>query len=246
MKLLIDVGNTRIKWALWTAGGRAQSGALLHRELDQQAMQDWLGQLPARPLEVRLACVAQPELVAQIQALVQDCWGLGVLQVETACQAGDLRNGYHDWRQLGVDRWLALRAARSRWPAAACLVVDAGTAVTLDGLSAAGEHLGGLILPGLALYAKLLDGSAARLAPLAAGPAPALLPWARDTAAARQQAPALATAALIDRCAAELAAAADGPVQVLLTGGDAGQLQPLLQVPATVHPWLVLEGLALD
>lgn len=251
MRLLVDIGNTRVKWACAGNGPLSEPGAAAHRGADPAALAK---RLPAAGIaSVRLASVARDEVTAAVTGLLERRYGLPVQQVITAPAAGALRNGYRDWRQLGVDRWLALRAAHASAPGEAACIVDAGTAVTVDSLAPGGHHLGGLILPGLGLLDGLLDHAGTGLPALNAGDTGGNVPssppvyWQKDTSSARLQGPPLALAALVERaCEALGRFASPAPVRLLLTGGDAGRLAGLLGRPAELRPLLVLEGLALD
>lgn len=253
MRLLVDIGNSRVKWATAGAGPLSAPGAALHRGADPAALAALLAGLPAGAASIRLASVARDEVTSMVTALLEQRYGLPVERVVTAPAAGGLRNGYRDWRQLGVDRWLALRAAHAAAPGEAACIVDAGTAVTVDSLAPGGHHLGGLILPGLGLLDGLLDRAGTGLPALSlpdnAANVPASPPeyWQTDTSSARLHGPPLALAALVERaCEALGRFASRGPVRLLLTGGDAGRLAGWLGQPAELRPLLVLEGLALD
>ena len=134
----------------------------------------------------------------------------------------------------------ALIGARSLSAEAAC-VVDCGTAVTADALSAHGEHLGGLILPGLVLMRHSLLAGTADVRPSGAADV-ALL--ARNTAGAVLAGTLYALVAAVDRIAADVSAEIDGKVELFLTGGDAALLLPLLGRRWRHEPELVLRGLA--
>ncbi|MCC5794985.1 MAG: type III pantothenate kinase [Chromatiales bacterium] len=249
MKLLVDLGNSRVKWACMEGGRFTASGAFEHLGLGPQALASEVGRIPGCPHEVRLSSVADSGLSAALRKALAGRFGCPLRVAATARSAGRLLNGYHDHRQLGVDRWLALRAAQAEWPERPCIVIDAGTAVTLDALAASGQHLGGLILPGLRLVNTLLAERAAALSGLATAGLPEVAGtwWARDTASACASGPLLALVALIERCVAELAhGERRDQVQLVLTGGDAGQLAQLLPPATALRPQLVLSGLALD
>jgi type III pantothenate kinase len=166
--------------------------------------------------------------------------------------AGGLRNGYREPRQLGVDRWLALRGACAREPQSAACVIAAGTAFTLDLVLPGGEHLGGLIVPGLSLMQEALKGATGNLARLSAEDPP---PVGAESAGSGLVAQATGEAmvrgalwALASLAAHHLAALRDRVpgARLIVTGGDAPQLLSLLPTSAEHRPHLVLEGLALD
>jgi type III pantothenate kinase len=253
VKLLVDIGNSRVKWACAGNGPLSAPGAAVHRGTDPALLAEWLTALPAGIDSIRLASVARNEVTAAVTELLERRYGRPVEHVETAAAAGALRNGYRDWRQLGVDRWLALRAAHASSPDEAACIVDAGTAVTVDSLAPGGHHLGGLILPGMGLLEGLLDQAGTGLQAQNTGdpdgnvPPSAQCYWQTDTSSARRHGPPLALAALVERaCMALARIATPAPVRLLLTGGDAERLAGWLGRSVELRPLLVLEGLALD
>jgi len=157
-RLLIDAGNSRIKWAC------SQGDDLLAVE---QLPVSLAGDLSFSDRaydavrEVWVSNVAGTEVERSIRAAcAQRDWTQHFIRAQAA-QCG-VRNGYQSAAQLGSDRWAALIAAWHR-VGAACLVVNSGTATTIDALSAQGEFLGGLILPGLELMQRSLTGATAQL-----------------------------------------------------------------------------------
>lgn len=258
MKLLVDIGNTRVKWAWLGGDGELRDAAGLAH--GGGVPTGWPGIVLGgrQPDAVFTASVTAPGLAA---ALLGPLVPAGVVldQAVVEREAAGVRNGYADPRQLGVDRWLAVLAARARYPTAVC-VVDAGTAVTVDAVDASGQHLGGFIVPGADLMRRTLlertggIAAAARLAG-AAGPAPAAGsgtasppwpgPWGRDTDACIRRGARLALACLVRGCMEALAPPGGEPAALVLTGGDAAELRGALDRPADLRPNLVLEGLAL-
>lgn len=241
MKLLLDLGNSRLKWALaaqahWTQGAleapEGRLGPALLEVLPGGAEIDaiWLS-------SVRGGAAA--ELLSES---LRAALGLPVRHARSESARGCLRNAYLEPSQLGVDRWLAMLGA---WrPGQPLLVVDAGTGLTLDAVDADGKHLGGLILPGPTLLAETLPQRARQLPPARLDPATAAAcPWARDTASALGHAALLACAALIERMLDRLRASHPAR-RLVLTGGAADLLIPLLAGPLEHEPDLVLRGLA--
>ncbi len=155
MLLLVDAGNTRVKWAAARTGAAAgdwiASGALAHDELPALASQ-WQS-LPLPFTQVLVANVAGAAVAARIEAALAagaPHW----FRSQAAC-AGVV-NGYRDPGQLGCDRFASQIGARHRHPGRALLVVTAGTATTVDALDASGRFIGGMILPGLRTMAQSL------------------------------------------------------------------------------------------
>jgi type III pantothenate kinase len=240
LDLLVDIGNTSLKWSPCEWGGLGAMRAVRHHgaiPIDLHAAWDGL----PRPARVLVASVAPRALTLALDAVCRSRWGLAAELVRVDPRLGGVRPAYAEPRKLGVDRWLALIAARRRSPGPA-LIVDAGTAVTYDLLLADGRHLGGLILPGIEMMRdSLLAGTnVPRLEP-----AEAPLPWAADTASGIGIGSIEAPAALAERLLARLAATAGQTPTLLLTGGDAERLRPSIAAPLRVAPDLVLEGLSL-
>lgn len=156
--LLLDIGNSRCKWARVATGRWAERGVLDNVQID--ALASVFAQLPA-PSRILVSNVAGDEMAAHLRALLSIWACVPTFVVARAEQCG-VRNGYQYPQQLGSDRWVALIGA---WQhvRGACLVVNCGTATTVDALSAAGEFIGGLILPGMALMRRSLDDRTAQL-----------------------------------------------------------------------------------
>lgn len=243
MKLLLDLGNTRLKWCLHDGRSPGPVEALPHGGPDfLPALEQRLRALPSG-LEPHWVSVAAASIEAGVLDAVQARFG-PARRHRTQASAPGLVCAYADPQRLGADRWLALRGAISR-VSPPLLVVNAGTALTLDAVDADGRHLGGLILAGIEAQAAGLLQRAPHLQGGAAPPSPAEF-WARDTREAVAHAPWQAAAGLIERALRRLASQmpAHGP-QLLLAGGDAQRLAELLEPPALLEPDLVLHGLAL-
>ena len=176
-------------------------------------------------------------------------FGSPVLLARPVPLAAGLVNGYRDPSQLGVDRWLAMRAALTRQPGPWC-VVDAGTATTIDLVAAGGQHLGGVIIPGPTLMGSALRRETGDLDRLAGAVDPPGSPADHDSFGGRDTGTAIslgiwrATAGLVAQARTSLGAPRV-PVNVLVTGGDGPALIPWLGGSPGSCPLLVLEGLAL-
>lgn len=239
--LLLDLGNTNLKWAWLKQGAAGDSRSLSHRELGvAPALSTHWTDLPA-PERILAASVLAPERNQELSDWTRKQWGCEPQFLRAEAEALGVCNGYDEPGQLGVDRWLALIAVHRLHPGAAC-VVDCGSAVTIDVVSAAGHHLGGVILPGLGLMRESLRQSTAipRWRDL---PANQLLATRTDAAIAAGGVNAVA--ALVVRVVAEAAGRLKETPAVILTGGDASRVQAALTLPCTIEPDLVLQGLAL-
>jgi type III pantothenate kinase len=235
MILLIDMGNTRLKWAMAEHGQLHGQAALANVQLDRETLKQQWQTLPT-PQQVAIACVSASPLLTLVQSISHELWPEAtIVQAKSQAQALGVTNAYQQPEKLGVDRWLALIAAHWHYPTAVC-VVDCGTAITVDLLEANGEHRGGYISPGLALMKKSLaqGTNALPLIDTSYPDQPAL-----STEAAIHSGTLLAARGLIEHVLATRAA----PSQLLLTGGDAHIIAEHLNIPAEIDNDLVLRGL---
>lgn len=231
MKLLIDAGNTRIKWALLAGETWTHLPAVAITQAHTLAAQ--IATFPALN-SVWVSNVAGENIAQYIQAACA-ARQLPVQFVRAQKSYAGVSNLYHTPAQLGADRWMALIAAWQMFGRAA-LVVNCGTATTIDALSARGEFLGGLIVPGIALMQHSLVANTAQLQENAGQYAV----FPRNTADAIYSGALCATAAAIARQYEQLN---DPHAPLILSGGAAQALQDLLKLPVTWVDDLVLQGL---
>lgn len=237
MKLLVDIGNTRVKWASADAGRLTPAQARAHDgDLSRCFERAW-GSAPA-PSRVVTVCVAGPAREAALSAWVERNWGLQAEILRATTAVPGLDNEYSDPSQLGVDRWAAVVAAYTHAPGQACCVVDCGSAATIDFVDAAGAYRGGVIVPGLQLMRRSLATGTASLPEVA--DAAVVLPG-RDTAGAIATGTLLGLAALVDGLVGRMTSQCPDAV-LFLTGGDAAVLLPYLARAYCHRPDLVLEG----
>lgn len=178
MYLLFDVGNTRLKWAavessqhpsdqqkkLWPYSGSINTQSLQSPE-HRQELADYISKTLPKPDVIGFSCVAGTEAVNHLRALFPQWADLHWRQLRGDSTYEGLRSLYQDPSKLGADRWAAIIAARALSKSTS-LIVNAGTATTIDLLGSNGVHYGGWILPGLHLMQKSLETHTAAL-PLA-------------------------------------------------------------------------------
>lgn len=239
MILELDVGNSRIKWRQWeenTSTVQLEGAAADLAELFQQL------QLDESPESVRLCSVRNPESTERIVEFIAYQWNLPVQIAKVTQSHAGVTNQYDDVSKLGVDRWLAMLAAFHR-AKGACVIVDSGTAVTIDVLDARGMHNGGFILPGLKLMGDSLEGNTGIRLSAQESVDSVLLGHSTDSAV--RNAAMAAVISLIRRVLNELCPSGES-VGLFLSGGDAERLAAnLADVDPQVRSGLVMEGLAI-
>lgn len=233
MRLLIDAGNTRIKWALVEGREWLRSGDLPTVQAEELP-RHLSGVVDVR--QIWVSNVAGEAAAGHVRKLHVGPHEAPNFVVARATQCG-VCNGYDDPAQLGSDRWAALIAA---WHliGRSCLVATSGTATTVDALSAKGEFVGGLIVPGIELMQRSLAAATAQLGTLRG----------RYASFPTNTADALRSGAIQASCGAigrqhELLGDPDAPV--VLGGGAAEVLREHLNLPLVVVDNLVLQGLLL-
>ncbi len=235
--LLIDLGNTHCDWGVAVEGRIIRRGKLpaaeFHRLSDA-------AELPCGiPFRTFIASVAGNELTSRLAVHLRRTWGKDPVLLSAEPEAFGVRNGYTQPTRLGVDRWLALVGAYALSPEPAC-IVDCGSAITIDLLAEHGKHLGGVILPGIAMMERALM-SETHIAPHDASLAPTFA--AQDTGTAIYSGAILAASGLAEHAYDSLAAKAGVQPRLIVTGGAAPLLLGTLH-PAWIHePDLVLLGM---
>jgi type III pantothenate kinase len=233
--LLVDAGNSRVKWALASSdaplGQWHAQGALAHADLDE-LREAWHGRGIVRAV---IANVAGAALRERLETFLPP--GVHTEWFASGAQRAGLRNGYRNAAQLGCDRFAAAIGARALAPGRAVVVATCGTATTVDAVSADGLFVGGMILPGLALMASSLARNTAQLPQVAPGAAPPPL-LADNTDDAIVSGCLAAQAGAIERaCAAHRADVC------IVSGGAAPYIAPALNVAYRMRDNIVLVGL---
>jgi len=244
MQALVDIGNTRIKWALYDGKNLGQHGNAVHRGVADAALQTFAREVPRTVTRVIVANVAGDVMERRLRAVIGGRAEIDF--VATTAERFGVRCAYAEPHRLGVDRWLGVLAAHTLAAGPAC-VIGAGTAVTFDAVAGDGAHLGGLILPGARLFASALDRNTSNIG---ATPLPAAAPkgvalLGRDTATAVGHGAMLAIASALDRAVRAVEPRVGAAPRVYITGGDAPDLRDWLETKVEPRADLVLEGLAL-
>lgn len=225
--LVIDAGNSRIKWGLHDGGVWRIQGASNNSDPDELAS-SWKKLDPAAVIG---SCVTGKETQSRLECLFP---GLQFNWVRPDAFQCGVTNGYDKADQLGPDRWAALIGARPQLPEGG-LVIGLGTAMTVDVLSPDGKFEGGIIAPGLQLMQQALSDATC----LNPGAGHFDFP-SRNTRDAIHSGAILALSGAIEKIARQL-----GEPQCILSGGDAAKLFPHIHARAVIVDNLVLEGLVL-
>jgi len=241
MNLLLDIGNSRIKWALsgdgeWRSGEPLLRGDKAFKDIARPA---WKELQP--PERVIVSSVAGDGYNKTVRTWVKRRWKLDAefLVADESCCG--VVNAYRQPERLGADRWACLLAAHDLYRGPVC-IVDCGSAVTIDALAADGRHLGGLIVPGLdMMMSALTRGAPGIVVGEADGQEVSLL--GRDTASAVRGGTLYAVVSLLDRVYADIAAELGRSMTRVITGGDAERVLPLLSAAPRHEPEMVLKGL---
>jgi len=243
--LAIDVGNTRLKWAQYASpqpgAALLAHGAVFLETIDNLAETEWKRLSPPASM---LGSIVAGEGVKRRVEEQMEIWDIVPRWVVSSAHAAGVTNGYDHPNRLGTDRWVALIGARHRvlsmGPPRPVLVVMVGTAVTVDALDASGRFLGGLILPGFGLMLRALEMGTAGLK----APTGEVVDFPTNTSDALMSGGAHAMAGAVERIYRRLRAHCGEEPVLLMTGGAAVKLAPIITDLAfeTVDA-LIFEGL---
>lgn len=237
--LVLDLGNSRWKLGIATTGELGPVGSGVYGDVD--GLEAALESVGATVDRLLVASVAGPAVGPPLIDKLERRLGLAAHVVDSTQPMPNVRTGYRRPDQLGVDRLLAMVAARARTQRPLC-VIDAGTAVTLDFVSADGQHLGGFILPGIRLFRDCLLAHTAIPSDEVVHERDLL---GRDTPTAVALGARYAVSGIVETFLSGSRALFPGrKVEVVIGGGDADQFTPLLPQPCSKLEDLVLRGLA--
>ncbi len=236
--LTIDIGNTSIKWAVWNEAHIVQTGS---REYSKQrpdaVFAMWNDMQPEK--RVMVSCVAGRPVEQALRDWMRLHWSIVPEFLRSTAKRGDVINAYTDPSQYGVDRWAALLGAHMHYDDPVC-IIDAGTAITVDLLDAAGVHHGGRILPGLQMMRDALLKGTAGIHQADGEPSA----FANNTADAVSSGTLhMLQAALIEICSSAGQYLGNN-MKIIITGGMSEQIMSLPGMPGMLHePDLVMKGL---
>ena len=242
--LAIDVGNTRLKWALYqnphaNAPVLAQGAEFLDN-IDKLAEGAWSA-LPAP--ERMLGCVVAGEAVRKRVEAQMELWDVAAQWVVPSTAEAGIHNGYDVPTRLGADRWVAMigawHRALAQGPARPMVVVMVGTAVTVDAINADGEFLGGLILPGHGIMLRALETGTAGLRV----PTGDVREFPTNTSDALTSGGTYAIAGAVERMVQHMRQHCGVEPKCIMTGGAGWKMAPSMSLQFELVDNLIFDGL---
>ncbi len=243
--LLLDVGNSRLKWGVLDDGNIRRTGHISQEKIRDQGLSVLTTKLPRRVDAVRASNVAGTSFATRLSGVIGLHCNADVHFARSEKRGWGVTNSYRQVRRLGVDRWVAMVGAWAEVQSA-CLIVDAGTAVTLDAIDDEGVHLGGQIIPGLETMLDALSSATSEIPLIKASSrqvAGEIKMFGKNTAAAVREGAQNAVAGAVERAIRTLRSNAYDPT-IILTGGGAARILGALEDAPLHRPNLVLHGLA--
>ncbi len=242
--LAIDVGNTRLKWALYDrprpGAALLAQGAQFLENIDKLADGDWAGL--AEPGRM-LGCIVAGEAVRRRVEEQMELWDVTPQWVVPSPAEAGLTNGYDHPTRLGADRWVAMIGAwhrmRAQGPARPMVVVMVGTAVTVEAVSPEGRFLGGLILPGHGIMLRALESGTAGLHV----PTGDVREFPTNTSDALTSGGTYAIAGAVERMVQHVRGQFGGEPVCVMTGGAGWKMAPSMSVPFDLVDNLIFDGL---
>lgn len=244
MILELDCGNTFIKWRVLSMSGlEVKAGGVVGS--DEELLAHLATSPSLQPSRCRLVSVRSEEETAALTRALQERFGVESLVAQPAIQQAGVSNGYEAYERLGLDRWVAVLGA-FRMANGACVVIDLGTAVTSDFITAQGSHLGGFICPGLSLMRNQLRTHTRRIRydDYSAEQAKSTLTPGRSTVEAVERGCVLMLRGFVETQLNHARAYWGENFTLFLTGGDAVYVAGAYP-QAKVVPDLVFQGLAI-
>jgi len=242
--LLVDIGNTRVKWATLRGSKQSRMQAAAHQD-SGLALRALVRDAPRDVSRVIVVSVVAEALSRVLDDAARRRFDVAPEYIASSRRACGVTNSYRDTWRLGADRWVSSIGAHALAGGRAVVIANVGTALTIDAVAAGGRHRGGAIIPGpKVMVESLLSGTHGIRRRAQGGDASVRSMFATDTASALAAGSQFAAAAFIDRAVAEAALAFRSRPVLFLTGGAAPTLERHLVTRAREVPDLVLRGLA--
>jgi type III pantothenate kinase len=242
--MLLDIGNSAVKWAIREHGEMTRRGRFCHKDEDFSEQAETAWEAMQRPDRVAVANVAGTGMERNVVAWTEAHWAITPQFVRVTGQAAGVTNAYTEPGTLGIDRWAAMIAAYHEYSGPVC-IIDCGTAITIDVVDVEGQHRGGLIAPGIGMMKRCLHSETAeiRITPAKENQPVTLL--ACGTREAIDKGVGYMGSAMIDRVVADIVAEYGEHTTLVITGGDVDSVLPLSGWQPHYDPDLVLKGIAI-
>ncbi len=241
MNLLIDIGNSRVKWAQQLNEGLQSCDACCYEK--GKLLESFVPALAniSKPDRIIVSNVAGEKIARELSGYLDSKWSVLPVYLEVRDGAAGVTIAYDDITQLGMDRWLTMLAAWNYYRKAVC-IVDCGTALTVDVVTAAGHHQGGYIVPGLKLMSDALHSRTQQINSIFDGNAS--LKLGRNTSECISNGALAAVSALIDAVFDEVIREHGSDSHCIITGGYAEDIRRSLSADVDYDAHLVLNGIA--
>ncbi|HET8807330.1 MAG TPA: type III pantothenate kinase [Methylophaga sp.] len=242
MKLLIDIGNCRVKWAILDDSGLSASQSFERKNTGLKVQFNKIWKSLKDVDAIWVSNVAGDKIASQFTEWAEKTWQITPNFVQSEAKRFGVSNAYDKPETLGIDRWLGLVAVRQHLQKACC-IIDCGTAITVDILTANGQHQGGFILPGLGLMRTTLAAGTDALTEKTDDVAFNLL--ATNTYSAIQAGTLYSITATLENLIRDLQQNFDNNIRFVISGGDASEIEALLPDDVEIDADIVLKGLKL-
>lgn len=241
MKLLVDIGNSRVKWTTMDNNGLEESHSFDRNKSGIKASLNKEWKTLSDIESIYVANVAGEKIATQLTEWTEKQWKLTPKFIQAEKKHFGVINAYDEPEKLGVDRWLSLISARQHARLAQC-IIDCGTAITIDIVTKTGQHQGGMIIPGVSIMkSSLINNTDALTTDTDQQEFKTL---ATNTYSAIHTGTLYTVTATIERIINDLKESFNNRIRFIITGGDAQTLLPLLSDDVHYYPDIVLKGLA--
>ena len=243
--LLLDIGNTRIKWGIFDNHNILINGAVNLRESQQDNFLSLYQSFPSGIEKAVASSVLDPDISFKLNKTFKSFFGFKIEFIEPSENSHNVLNGYDEPQSLGVDRWVAMIAARTEFKKNV-MIIDMGTAITIDLVDKYGTHQGGKILPGFKLMSETLNkntNNIQQIINLHDIEKKDIQSWGKNTRNVIISGVTSAIFGAIQVSLDKVNKDFEEPV-VIITGGDSGFFKGYLDRTYKYRPNLVLSGLA--
>ena len=242
--LALDVGNTRLKWAQYSApvvgATLLAQGAVFLENIDKLSEHEWRDLPPPSRI---LGCIVASDAIKRRVIEQMELWEVAPRWVVSSPQEAGVTNGYDHPARLGADRWVAMIGAHhrllGRGVSKPCVVVMVGTAVTVEAIDASGKFIGGIILPGHGIMLRALESGTAGLHV----PTGEVCNFPTNTSDALTSGGTFAIAGAVQRMVENVTCHCGQVPECIMTGGAGWKMAPSLSVNVELVESLIFDGL---